>query len=212
MNRIKTINFLLLGIVALGLGIWLGQIYLTRSQPSLEIAGFYLPEPKIIENFQLIRDNGQAFSQNDLRGHWTFIYFGYTYCPDACPLTLTYLNSVQKKLAERHLDDNVDYMLISVDPKRDTPQRLAEYTTYFNPEFYAATGDPQAIEQVARQFGASYDFPDGQEGEDYLVGHSSFVFLTDPDGRLHAVLTPPHTPDVIVADFVKIREHYQGAS
>ena len=212
MKRIKTINFLLFGFIALGLGIWFGQIYLTRSQPPLEITGFYLPEPITIEDFQLIRDNGQPFGQNDLRGHWTFIYFGYTYCPDACPLTLSYLSSVQKKLAEIQLDNDVNYMLISVDPKRDTPQRLAEYASYFNPKFYAATGEPQAIAQVASEFGAAYDFPDGQEGENYLVGHSSYVFLTDPEGNLRAILTPPHTPDVIVADFIKIRDRYQSTS
>ena len=119
---------------------------------------------------------------------------------------------MQKKLAERQLDNDVDYMLISVDPKRDTPQRLAEYVPYFNPKFYGATGDPQAIAQVARQFGVAYDFPEGQEGEDYPVGHSSFVFLTDPDAQLRAILSPPHTPDGIVADFIKIRDHYQSTS
>ena len=212
MNRIKTISFLLLGIVALGLGIWFAQVFLNRAQPPLDIAGVYLPEAKALDDFSLVHQSGQAFTRDDLKGHWTFIYFGYTYCPDACPMTLGYFNSVQNALADRNIDQNVDFMLVSVDSKRDTPERLGEYTAYFNPKFYGATGDPQAIAQVARQFGVYYDFPDGQEGDDYPVDHSSYVFLTDPEGRLQAILAPPHLPDTMVADFVKIRDHYQGAS
>jgi protein SCO1/2 len=210
MTRGKQIILILAGALALGLGLWLGQI-LTR--PPVEppaISGILFPEPREIEDFTLSDQEGQPFHRDRFLGQWTFLYFGYTYCPDVCPLTLVELAKVQRQLAEKKLDQDTAYLLISVDPQRDTPQRLGEYTRYFNPKFLGATGTPEELNRLARQFGVIYMRSPGQEDDThYTVDHSSVVILIDPDAHLHAIFMPPHKPEVMVSDFMKIRDHYQ---
>lgn len=203
---------ILFGALALAIGVGAGLWFTSRTPAEpLEISGIYLPDGKELNDFTLISQDEKPFTRADLQGHWTFVYVGYTFCPDACPMTLGYLNAMQQKLVAQNpaAEAETDYLLISVDPKRDTPARLGEYTAYYNPKFHGATGDPDELNRLARQLGVVYAFPDGQEGEFYTVDHSSTVLLFDPAGRLRAVLTPPHNPEVMAADFLKIREYYQ---
>ena len=121
MIRGKTLLLILLGVVALGAGVWLEQSLTDRiSEPPLEIAGFYLPEPQAIADFTLVRQNGQPFTRDDLKGHWSFLYFGYIYCPDLCPTTLLELNKLDQLLGQQSLNQDTAYLMISVDPERDT--------------------------------------------------------------------------------------------
>ncbi len=210
MTRGNQIILILAGALALGLGLWLGQL-LTRSPVELPaISGTLFPEPREIENFTLIDQDGQPFHRDRFLGKWTFLYFGYTYCPDVCPLTLSELAKVQQQLARKNLDQDTAYMLISVDPQRDTPQRLGEYTRYFNPKFLGSTGTPDELSKLARQFGVIYmRSPDPENKANYSIDHSSTVLLIDPNAHLHAVFTPPQTPEAIISDFIKIRAYYQ---
>lgn len=210
MTRGKQTILILAGALALGLGLWLGQL-LTR--PPVEppaISGILFSEPKEIDDFTLRDQAGQPFHRDRFSGEWTFLYFGYTYCPDVCPLTLFELAKVQQQLVQKNGDQETAYMLISVDPQRDTPQRLGEYTRYFNPKFSGATGTPEELSKMAQQFGVIYSRSPAQENEaNYTIDHSSTVILIDPNARLHAIFTPPHTPEAMVSDFAKIREHYR---
>jgi len=211
MTRGKPIVLMLASVLALGLGLWLGMILTSPSvvEPPT-ISGILFSEPKEIENFTLRDHTGQPFHRNRFLGKWTFLYFGYTYCPDVCPLTLMELAKVQRRLAEKQLDQDTAYMLISVDPQRDTPQRLGEYTRYFNPKFLGATGAPEELSKLAQQFGVIYMRAPAQEDEaHYTIDHSSTVILIGPDAHLHAIFTPPHKPEVMVSDFMKICEYYQ---
>ncbi len=202
----------MLGIMALVAGIWLGQVLLPRPpEKPLEITGIYLPEPKEIAAFSLQRHDGRPFTQADLKGQWSFLYFGYTYCPDICPLALVELNKLDRLLQQQGLSQNTAFLLISVDPERDTPQRLGEYVQYFNKDFLGATGDAQEIDRLARQLSVVYTIPAHQPGESYAVDHSSTVILIDPDARLRAIFTPPHQPATLAADFAAIRQRYQQA-
>lgn len=212
MNLGKSLLFVLLAIMALVAGVWLGQLLLPRPpEKPLEISGIYLPEPKPIADFKLTRHDGRPFTQADLKGRWSFLYFGYTYCPDVCPLALVELNKLDGLLAQQGLAQDTAYVLVSVDPERDTPQRLGEYVQYFNKKFQGATGDAQQLEQLARQLSVVYAIPAHQPGESYPVDHSSTVILIDPDARLRAIFTPPHQPATLAADFAQIRQRYQAA-
>jgi len=200
----------LAGVLALGLGLWLGKISTNPSIENLTISGIIFPEPKKIEDFILSDQSGQPFHRDRFMGKWTFLYFGYTYCPDVCPLTLVELAKVQQRLARKKMDQNTAYLLISVDPERDTPQRLGEYTRYFNPKFQGATGTPDELNKLAQQFGVVYmRSTNKQDSANYTIDHSSTVILIDPDARLHAIFTPPHEPEAMVSDFVKIRDRYR---
>jgi protein SCO1/2 len=180
------------------------------TEPALEIAGIYLPEPRRIEDFKLTHQTGEPFTRENLKGHWTFVFFGYTYCPDVCPMALADMNMVAERLTEQGDGQDTAFMLISVDPERDTPERLTEYTAYFNEQFTGATGTPDELTRLTQQVGAVYFIPDHEPGDNYVVDHSATITLFDPDGRLHALFTPPQNPDTMVADFIAIRERYQA--
>ena len=123
-------------------------------------------------------------------GRWSFIFFGYTHCPDVCPTTLSVLNSVARKLEGRK--DQVQFVFISIDPERDTPEKLGQFVSYFNGTFIGATGTDDAINALTRQLGVIYARVEENSGTDnYLMDHSASVLLFDPAGRFHAVFTPP---------------------
>lgn len=211
----KPLVFIVASLVALAIGLGLGQLVSSRVSPPPppEVAGIFFPEPKEIDEFALTDQTGAPFQRERFQGKWTFIYFGYTYCPDICPMTLAELSQMQTQLAEQGLDDNNAYLLISVDPQRDTPERLGEYTAYFNDKFSAATGSSQELNKLAQQFGAVFMRSPGQEDDaNYTMDHSSTVMLVNPDAKLHAIFTPPHKPATMAADFAKIYDYYQAVN
>jgi protein SCO1/2 len=175
----------------------------TRSQEPPSIAGFVYPEPKAISPFRLTDHNGKPFDLDALKGKWSFVYFGYTYCPDVCPTTLAELSRTQKLLEGAGLDGGNQYVFVSVDSSRDTPRRLGEYAG-FNPKFLGATGSDEALTGLTRELGVAYAFPEGKKRKTYAVDHSSIVALFDPDTRLHAVFTPPQKAEEIAEGFRKI--------
>jgi protein SCO1/2 len=212
MIRSKTLVLLLLGAIALGSGIWLGQRLIQPPTPP-EIDGIHLEQSLQLPDFELVHESGRPFTAADFRGRWTFVYFGYTYCPDACPMALGQLNVVDRALAESGNGGSTGYLLISVDPRRDTPERLAEYTKFFNPKFEGATGESSELEKLTRALGVLYRVPENPDDPDnYLVDHSSTVLLINPDGALQAVFTPPQDPSTMTADYLLIREHYRSVN
>ncbi len=126
----------------------------------------------------------QAITNEVFNDQWSFVFFGYTYCPDVCPTTMSALNSFYQQLPE-DFKSNTQVILVSVDPERDTPEQLAQYSKAFHPEFIGATADHEALEPFTRSFGAVY-YKVGEDSEDYLVDHTAKIFLVDPDGKRHA--------------------------
>jgi protein SCO1/2 len=172
-----------------------------QAEPLPKIGGYVLAEPRALPPVALIDEHGRAFRPADFAGRWSFLYFGYTYCPDVCPLTLVELATLKKSLAEQLPDTPTDYYLVSVDPRRDTPERLREYVTYFDASFHGLTGSIDDLKSLTEQTGSVFFVPDGQSEDAYLVSHSSNIALVDPEGRLAAVFTSPHEPARLAADF-----------
>jgi protein SCO1/2 len=195
-----------LAAAALGVASWffLG----TREASPPAINGYVLAQPRALPAIELVDEQGARFEPRQFAGHWSFLYFGYTYCPDVCPLTLVELAALKKQLAVELPGEHSNYFLVSVDPKRDTPERLREYVAYFDPAFRALTGAPDALAAFAAATETLVDVPEGQDPDNYLVSHSSNVVLLDPQGEVRAVLTPPHDPMRLAADFGKIVAHY----
>jgi len=182
----------------------------TSSRPPA-IGGYVLPEPRPLGSFELVDEHGARFAPESFAGSWSFLYFGYTYCPDVCPLALVELGEVKKKLAERTPGAATRFYFVSVDPQRDTPERLQEYVAYFDPELRGLTGDAAQIAVLANAVGAVYFVPPGQDEKRYLVSHSSNIVLLDPSGGLRAVFTSPHVADQVAGDFAAIFARYGTA-
>lgn len=200
-----------LALIALGIGLVAGIRSMNQDIPP-NIAGFVYPEPRKISPFTLTAHDGSEFTLDRLRGKWTFVYFGYTYCPDVCPTTLGELARVQSLLETSDVHDATQYLFVSVDPKRDTPQHLAQYVPSFSKTLIGVTGSRAEIDKLTQQVGVAYEFPEGSDKENYPVSHSSIVALFDPDARLHAIFTAPHKAELMAEGFRKLSARWRSSA
>ena len=147
-----------------------------------------LPQRIKLSGVNLYDQNGQTIHEQSLEGKWSLVFFGYTYCPDVCPTTLAELNRVASKVTSEQLQ----VVLVSVDPERDNPEQLKNYIEYFNPRFQAWSGETNNIEMLARQL--HIFFQKQPHGESYLMDHSSQVVLVNPQGEYEGFFTAPLKP------------------
>ena len=212
-------NKLLIAIVAvisIATGFLLYQKSFNLAQPEHSL--FY-QTPRTIKPFAMVDHQGTAFANEQLIGKWSWVFFGYTSCPDVCPTTLQELNFVYDEL--KAINENAQVLLVSVDPQRDTGEKLAQYIAYFNQEFKALTADHSVLFPFARNLGLMYAItePDdqekdnhGQSGQSYLVDHSASLVLINPAGNAEAIFKPEQVlgqvpvieGDKLVSDFAKI--------
>jgi protein SCO1/2 len=210
-RRAQAVSIGIAAALAIAVGLGAGLWRRAASRPALEIGGYVLPSPKALPAFELVDDRAAKVTARSFSGHWSFLYFGYTYCPDVCPLTLVELAEVKKSLAERAPGASVSVYFVSVDPGRDSPERLHEYVSYFDPDFHGLTGDLAQITALANAAGAVFFVPPGQDEKTYLVSHSSSIALLEPSGGLRAVFTAPHDAEQVAADFTRIYARYGHA-
>ncbi|MFN8453330.1 MAG: SCO family protein [Anaerolineae bacterium] len=147
--------------------------------PAYEFKGARLEPAAPLPDFELNSMTGQPFHLSDVKGDIALVYFGYTYCPDVCPLTLAY---VKQALADLEGRERVHVIFISVDPERDTPEVLSRYLRAFDPTFIGLTDDFVKVEQVMKPYGAMAkreEVPDSAAG--YLMSHTARIFLVDPE-------------------------------
>jgi protein SCO1/2 len=142
------------------------------------------PQPRALPDFALTNHKGQAFTPASLMGHWSLVFVGYTYCPDICPTTLAELSSIYPDLKKIPSDFHIQVVLMSVDPKRDTTERLNEYINFFDPEFIAASGEHAQLFPLVRAMGMMYSMSESTDNPDYLVDHSSSVVLVNPKAQV----------------------------
>jgi len=151
--------------------------------PDYEYKGTVLDPPAPLPDFELKDVNGQSFRLSEVKGDIALIYFGYTYCPDVCPLTMV---DVKKALGGLKTDkERVHVIFISVDPERDTPEVLAQYVAAFGPEFKGLIDDFEKVKEVMKPYGAFAEKEDvSGSSAGYLVSHSARLYLVDPEGQL----------------------------
>jgi protein SCO1/2 len=170
-----------------------------------------LPEPRPLEDFALTDMNGKPFDLKRLNEGWSFIFFGYTHCPDICPTALTTLRLAAKQLEQGEGNyRDTRFVFISVDPRRDSLAQLKQYVGYFHPDFLAATGDKGQIDTLARQLGAVYMFDGDTDSEDYIVNHSASIVLVDPQGRWVGRFNPPHSAAAIADEYRALRDYFHN--
>lgn len=180
-------------------------------QPKPENALYY-KEARDVKPFVMIDHTGNNFANEQLKGKWSWVFFGYTSCPDVCPTTLQELNFIYDDLKTIAKDTQV--ILVSVDPKRDTTERLAGYIKYFNKEFIAVNGGHDVLFPFARNLGLMYAMNDGERVENnaYTVDHSASIVLINPTGKIAAIFQPHQVlgklpiveGDKLLSDFAKI--------
>jgi protein SCO1/2 len=170
-----------------------------------------LPEPRTLPHVELVDDRGTALHLDEPRGEFTWVFFGYTNCPDVCPLTLKALADARRELARRApLVKAPRVVFVSVDPQRDGAREIAAYLASFDADFVGATAPDKVLEPLLATFGVSVE-KHRHGNEPYAVVHSSAVYVLDPAARWVAVAAGPHDPAVLAADYLKIRLRFRAA-
>lgn len=155
-------------------------------------------------DFTLTSVNGPV-NLSDFQGKLTLVYFGYTYCPDICPTNLGNLSVAYRNLTQTQ-KDNLQILFVSVDPERDTPERLKQYADYFEAGIIGLTGSPQTVAEISQRYGVVYarvDDPDN--GTNYAVDHSAFTYVVDQQGNLQEQLPHATSPE----NFIEVIARYQ---
>lgn len=179
---------------------------MTTAQLS-EMGLFVYEVPRRFADFSLVDHDGEAFTKADLEGRWTLIFFGFTSCPDICPLTMAHLSRFSEMLEGTGLEEDTQVVMVSVDPQRDTPEKLEQYVHYFNEDFIGATGEYIEIFNLTRQLNVAFGYLPGEDGE-YLVTHSGEVILINPEGHFHGFFKAPQDPARMLETYSSVRESY----
>jgi protein SCO1/2 len=194
--------------IAMGLGLWAAERMHRRGEasgPALQAVRL-LPQPRALPAFALRQSDGTQLVPGEIRGHWTLVFLGFTHCPDICPTTLAELARAQKQWAALPESTRPRVLFVSVDPARDTPDRIGEYVHAFHRDTLAATADVPALEAFARSLNLVFmqpSAPDTPSGH-YGVDHSAALAVIDPQGRMAGVVQSPLQAERIAADMVAL--------
>lgn len=220
-SRFPSMRHLALGGLIVGallsiiLQIWFKPNVNSKEAPP-ELMGILLPFAHPLKPFQLTDHNGTVFDLERLQGRWTFLFFGYTHCPDVCPVALGVLGETFGHLSSQtngQLNEKPkpQGVFVSVDPKRDTLPLLKSYVPYFNEGFIGVTGGSDTLLLFSKQVGAHYSLPpEADQLDSYAVDHTSAFFLLDPKARLVALFYPNRlSGEQIAQRFNLIQKRYQ---
>ena len=185
----KKIGLILVLALAAGLGLlaaqkFFGPVTPATRWPATQTVTLF-PQARPLPPFSLRQSDGTQLADGELKGHWTLVFLGFTFCPDVCPTTLAELAQAMRELGPQAAQ--VQVLFVTIDPQRDTLPLLAQYAPAFDPSFVGLTGSPEHIAQVAKQFKAVYRRQDGQggsQGNDYTMDHSAGAYLLDREGKL----------------------------
>lgn len=190
-------KWLIITVAALLLGLLVGWVVLWLIDVSYTYHGTVIQSPDPSSNFVLTGHNGEQVSLEDFRGKAVMLYFGYTFCPDVCPATMVELAKAKQLMGQD--GDRLQVIMISVDPLRDTPEKLEKYVTHFDPDFIGLTGSEDEIAAASTPFGIYYEKREGSEASGYLIDHTASVVVIDPDGYLRLIY-PFGTPGEDIAE------------
>lgn len=174
--------------------------------PSKDFNGTLLPKPKSIGQFNLYDDNGNIFSNANLQGHWTLMFFGFTHCSDVCPTTLTELNKMYQDLQTMLPEASLpQVIMVTVDPERDTTEVMHNYVRNFNPYFIGLRPDEEdnILERFKKEMGVTYGKVTKEDGS-YGMQHSAELFIFNPDGNWVGILNYPHKSEQLAKDYQSI--------
>jgi protein SCO1/2 len=178
---------------------------LLEKKPSL-ITGKILVRPMEIDNFELTDQNNEVFNKKSLEGGWTVLFFGYTNCPDVCPTTIYKLAEIKNGIKEDLPSANFNTVLVTLDPDRDSPERLDEYIGYFDETMLGVTGTYENIQSFTSSLSVFYQRINKEEGYDF--NHTASIFVFDKDGSLFATMSPANTVGELESDFFTILNNF----
>jgi protein SCO1/2 len=201
MTRVQKTVFILVALVALVLGLTVNKVLSGRGQgdpTALIDAGIILlPTSRSLPDVKMTNQDSKPVVMNELKGKWTMLFFGYTFCPDICPTTLAQLRQIKSELP-KDVVGKLQIVLVSVDPNRDTPQQLKQYLGYFDPEFQGVTASVDDIQKLANAVSIPF-IPADTSKPNYTVDHSGNLALLGPDGTQRGFIRSPLNNQKMIA-------------
>ena len=179
---------------------------LLEKKPTLA-TGKILARPMEIDQFELIDQNNAAFNNKSLEGGWTVVFFGYTNCPDVCPTTIYKLAEIKNGIKEKLPSTDFYTVLVTLDPDRDSTERLHEYIGYFDETMLGVTGTYENIQSFTSSLSVFYQRINKEEGYDF--NHTASIFVFDKNGLLFATMSPANTIGELTEDFYTILNNFQ---
>ncbi|MDH0749354.1 SCO family protein [Pseudomonas sp. GD03842] len=208
MTRTQKTVFILVAVVALILGLTVNRVLSGKGpgdQAALIDAGIILlPQSRSLPDMKLVDQDGQSVALDSLKGKWTLLFFGYTFCPDICPTTLAQLRQIKRELPKEAVDQ-LRVVLVSVDPNRDTPQQLKTYLGYFDKQFQGMTAPVDAIQKLANAVSIPF-IPADTTQPNYTVDHSGNLAVLGPDGMQRGFIRAPLNNQKLVAQLPRLME------
>ena len=179
---------------------------LLEKKPTL-VSGKILARPMEIDRFELIDQKNEVFNNKSLEGGWTVLFFGYTNCPDVCPTTIYKLAEIKNELEEDLSSTSFNTVLVTLDPDRDSTDRLKEYIGYFDESMLGVTGTYENIQSFTSSLSVFYQRINKEEGYDF--NHTASIFVFNKDGSLFATMSPANTIGELTQDFYTILNNFE---
>ncbi len=198
-------------ILVVGLVVLVAAMFLMRGERGALQSATLLPEPRTLPDVALVDSQGQPLHLRELHGQFTLLFFGFTNCPDVCPLTLKALADARTELARRApriVPPRV--VFVSIDPRRDSAARIAAYVARFDASFIGATAPDRALEPLLAALDVTVE-KHAHDDAPYNVTHSATVYVLNPDSEWIALAKGPHNPVVVATDYLKIRQRRPAA-
>ncbi len=195
--KLRNLIFAFVLGTAMAVGIW-AAMNLQRAAP-LPVTATVLPTTADLAAFSLLDHEGRSVDQHVFEGQWDLVFFGFTNCPDICPLTLQILSAAKRQLQEQGQSPLPRIVLVSVDPERDTPAKMAQYVNAFGDGNLGITGELDELRKLTSGLGIFFE-KQASGDESYAVDHSSVVIVIDPAGRFHSLFSGPHVIENFVHD------------
>ena len=204
---------ILAALVAGGLGLWASQRMHGPVAPAVAPAPAtkvvtVLPNARTLPAFELQQSDGTPLTADELKGHWTLVFLGFTHCPDICPTTLAQLAVAQKQWAAMPEASRPRVLFVSADPERDTPEMIGKYAHAFHPDTIAATAPIPQLQDFTRSLSLVFMKVPGDSGQpnDYSIDHSAALVLLDPQARMAGVVQPPLDIAGITSDLTALTQ------
>ena len=193
------------GVIALALLAWNLRSAPVTDEELVSLGVVILPEPILLEDLELVDEDGEAFDSSQLKGKWTFGFFGYTHCPDICPVTLGQMRTVYdgfKAAGDTATLQNTQRMFVSIDAKRDHHDVVKSYTDNIDPDIIGVTGEPGVVKQFADLVYVGYkQLGDPNKETDYLVEHQGNIVIFDPNGNCYGFIKSPFEEHLLARIF-----------
>ena len=189
-----------------GLFLWWSQNLGLSDEELRSLGVIVFPESKDTPELALVSHRGQPFTKDSLKGKWSFGFFGYTHCPDICPITIAQIGQAEKRLssnAEYDVLNNIRPLFISIDAKRDGYQKVANFIANASDKFVGVTGTAKEIKELADFTGIGYKRMGSSavDPDDYLIEHQGYIAIFNPQGDLFGYIKPPFEVDHLVRIF-----------